>query len=497
MIRRITLGLVALVVVLALVVITKTLSIDSRTTIYPEPDSLAIDEEQAAERLARSVRLRTISHGPGAAVEKEAFRSLHKFLSRSYPKVHATLTREIVNDYSLLYTWKGADTSLKPILLLAHTDVVPVDSGTENIWTHPPFSGLIAGGYIWGRGTMDDKVSVLGILEAGELLLAEGFQPRRTIYLAFGHDEEVGGKQGAAKIAALLKSRGVELEYTLDEGYAITDGILPGIAAPVAMIGIAEKGYLTLTLTVEEAKTNDDCRHSSMPPKHTTIGILSIAIQKLEANQMPAGITEPVRELFDYTGLEMGFAGRVASANLWLFGPVVKYLFAQKPPTNALIRTTMAVTMIKGGTKENVLPCKAEAVVNFRILPGDSANGVMEHVRRTINDPRVKVRQLRRAWEASPVSDTGSPSFETLQQTIRQVFPGVVVAPSLTVGGTDSKYYASLSDATYRFLPLWVKPEDTSRIHGTDERVAIDNYIKIIRFYAQLIRNSIYLDSTE
>jgi carboxypeptidase PM20D1 len=229
-----------------------------------------------------------------------------------------------------------------------------------------------------------------------------------------------------------------------------------------------------------------------MPPPHTTIGILSIAIQKLEANQMPARITEPVRQLFDYAGPEMGFAGRIASANLWLFEPVVKYKFAQKPSTNALIRTTTAVTMIKGGTKENVLPCTAEAVVNFRILSGDSANGVIEHVRRTINNPKVEVKQLRRAWEASPLSDTGSPSFETLQRTIRQVFPDVVVAPSLTLGGTDSKHYASLSDATYRFLPLWVKEEDKDikRIHGTNERVAVDNYIKIIRFYAQLIRNT-------
>jgi carboxypeptidase PM20D1 len=404
--------------------------------------------------------------------------------------VHATLTREIVNDYSLLYTWKGTDTNLKPILLLAHMDVVPVDSGTENKWTHPPFAGRISDGYIWGRGTMDDKVSVLGILEAVEELLEGGFQPRRTVYLAFGHDEEVGGKQGAAKIATLLKSRGVELEYTLDEGYAITDGILPGIVAPVAMIGIAEKGYLTLTLTVEEAKANDGCGHSSMPPPHTTIGILSIAIQKLEANQMPARITKPVRDLFDYTGPKMNIVSRTAAANLWLFGPVVKYLFAQKPSTNALIRTTTAVTMIKGGTKENVLPCKAEAVVNFRLLPGDSANGVIEHVRRTISDPKVEVRQLRRAWEASPVSDTASPRFETLQQTIHQVFPDVVVAPSLTIGGTDTKYYASLSDASFRFLPLWVKPEDTKRIHGTNERVTVDNYTDIIRFYAQLIRNT-------
>jgi carboxypeptidase PM20D1 len=287
-----------------------------------------------------------------------------------------------------------------------------------------------------------------------------------------------------------LKSRGVELEYTLDEGYAITDGILPGIVAPVAMIGIAEKGYLTLTLTVEEEKTNGGCGHSSMPPPHTTIGILSIAIQKLEANQMPARITEPVRQLLDYAGPEMGFAGRIASANLWLFGPVVKYKFAQKPSTNALIRTTTAVTMIKGGTKENVLPCTAEAVVNFRILSGDSAHGVIEHVRRTINDPKVEVRQLRRDWEASPLSDTGSPSFKTLQRTIHQVFPDVVVAPSLTLGGTDSKHYASLSDATYRFLALWLKKKDVPRFHGTNERLAVDNYIKIIRFYAQLIRNT-------
>ncbi len=492
MIRKIIYVIVALVVVLASVVGIRTTRFTSIQMQVDPIEKVAIDEERVAAHLAEAVRIRTISHGPDAPVEEKAFRSLHEFLARSYPEVHSTLTREVVGGYSLLYTWEGSDPDLKPILLMGHMDVVPVAPGTEDKWTHPPFGGRIADGYIWGRGTMDDKAGVLGILEAVEMLLGEGFQPRRTVYLAFGHDEEIGGLQGASKIAALLRSRRVELAFTLDEGFGITDGIWPMVTAPVAFIGIAEKGYLTLRLTVETEKTGGGCGHSSMPPPHTTIGILSIAIQKLEANPLPARITEPMRQLFEYVGPEMDLIGRIALANLWLFERMFMGILARRPATNALIRTTTAVTMIKGGAKENALPCEAEAVVNIRALPGESNDSVIDHVRRTINNPRIKIRPLKHAVEPSTLSDTASASFKLLQQTIRQTFPDVVVAPNLTVGGTDSKHYASLSKEVYRFLPFWLKgkEKDTYRIHGTNERIGVENYADIVRFYAQLIRNT-------
>ncbi|MDA2916571.1 M20 family peptidase [Nitrospinae bacterium AH_259_B05_G02_I21] len=492
-------GIVGLVVVLVSAVGIRTALFTSKQMQVDPKQKVAIDEERIAAHLARAIRFRTISYRNPAKFDPNEFLGLRSHLEQAFPKVHSTLKREVVGDFSLLYTWEGIDPNLKPLLLMGHMDVVPIESGTGDKWTYSPFAGRIADGFIWGRGTMDDKVSVLGILETVELLLAEGFQPRRTVYLAFGHDEEVGGFRGAAKIAALLHDREVELEFTLDEGFAITERILPMIAAPVAMVGIAEKGYLTLQLTVETEKTIGGCGHSSMPQPHTTIGTLSIAIQKLEANPLPARITEPVRQLFEYVGPEMDLVGRIVFANLWLLEPVVKSILARKPSTNALIRTTTAVTMIKGGNKENALPCKAEAVVNFRALPGESNDSVIDHVRMTINNPQIRIRPLNPAAEPSPISNTSSPSFRYLHRTIRQIFPDVVVAPSLTIGGTDSKHYASLSNEVYRFLPLWLKQkeEDTSRFHGTNERIAIEHYADIVRFYVQLIRNSNELHSQE
>ena len=447
-------------------------------------DATHLDAEQAAERLAQAIQYRTISHEESDHVEAQELVRLHVFLEHSYPRVHSSLSKEVVGDYSLLYTWKGTRTDVKPILLMAHLDVVPVES--EDKWTHPPFAGTIADGYIWGRGSMDVKSGVLGALEAVELLLKDGFKPRRTVYLAFGHDEEVGGLEGATLIADLLGSRDIDLEYILDEGLFITHGLVPGVSAPVAIAAVAEKGFLSVELTVK-------CEggHSSAPPSQTCVGILAAAIDKIEQNPLPASLKGPAWHLFEFTGPEMSFINRLVFANRWLLGWVVERRLASTPTTNALIRTTAAATVIEGGVKENVLPTSARAVVNFRILPSDSLASVVDHVRGTVSDPRVAINPLDEHKSApSDISDINAPSFHTLVQTIRQVFPEVVVAPSLLVARTDSIHYRGLTKNIYRFLPQRIWAGDVERIHGTDERISIDNYAEVIRFYAQLIRNS-------
>ena len=448
--------------------------------------SIPLDGQAMAERLAQAIQFQTVSHQDPAQFDSGEFIRLHKYLEQAFPKIHSTLTREVVNDHSLLYTWKGQDAGLKPILLMAHIDVVPATSGAEGGWTHPPFEGRISDGYVWGRGTMDDKNSVLAILEAVEVLLREGFQPRRTIYLAFGHDEEISGRQGAGEIAALLHSRGMELEYVLDEGLSVVEGVVPFISKPVAMVGIAEKGYLSLELTVKSSPG-----HSSVPPQETAIGALSTAICKLERNQLPWRIGIPARQMFAALAPEMGFGMRMVFANLWLFGWLIKRAFARTPSTNALIRTTTAPTMFQAGVKENILPAEAKAVVNFRLLAGDTITGVTEHVRRTIDDPRVEIRALEGlTGEASFVSDTDASGFGALVRTIRQVYPEAVITPGLVLGATDSRHYADLSNSIYRFSPIRVRPEDLERVHGTDERISIEDHERGVRFYVHLIRNS-------
>jgi carboxypeptidase PM20D1 len=333
---------------------------------------------------------------------------------------------------------------------------------------------------------LDNKDAVLGTLEAVEWLLGEGFQPQRTVYLAFGHDEEIGGRMGAAQITEFLSDQGVQLDYVLDEGLAVTEGILASIQHPVALVGIAEKGYTSLELTVES-----EGGHSSMPPAHTAVGVLSTAIHKLERAPMPARLPGPTRQMFRFLAPEMPFVMRAAFANLWLAEPLVKRMLAAKPATNAMVRTTTAATMFEAGIKDNVLPDRARAVVNFRILMGDDFDGIIDHVRRAIGDERVAVRPLFEfGSEPSRVSDTDSISFRALHQTICQVFPGVLVAPGLVLGATDSRHYAGLTDNIYRFSPIRVGPGDLDRIHGTDERISVDDYGRAVRFYVQLIRNT-------
>ena len=473
-----------LLLALIAVVLVRTALVHSHQIAAEPVTDISIDAGAAAERLAAAVRFPTVSHD-GGQVEREAFLGLHEHLVRSFPLVHARLTREVVADYSLLYTWKGKNPNAAPILLLSHQDVVPVEPGTERSWTHPPFSGAIADGFIWGRGTLDDKPGVLGLLEAVETLLTRGFQPERTVLLAFGHDEEVSGIHGARQVAALLRQRGVKPEFILDEGGAIAEGMVEGVKPPIALIGTAEKGYVSVDLV---AKTEGG--HSSMPPRHTAIGRLAAVIHELEEDQMPARIDGATKKSFEFLAPEMPFGPRLFLSNLWLFGPLARRTFSDDPAANSRIRTTTAATIVQGGVKENVLPLEARAVVNFRILPGDTVADVVEHVRAHAGpEVQVSARQAT-ATEPSFESDVEAPAYRLIQTTVGQVFPGTLVSPNLLGGGTDTKHYKDLTRNIYRFLPVHIQKSDLARIHGTNERVSVESYAGTVRFFVQLLRNA-------
>lgn len=483
--KRLLRWLVVLVVVGIGIVAARTAMFKSRQ-LRPEASApMELSRDVLATHIAGALRFPTISHQDPAEDDLSAFEGFRAYLESTFPRAHAELKRELVAKQSLLFMWQGSDVSLSPILLLSHQDVVPVEPGTESQWSHPPFDGIVADGFIWGRGAWDDKSGVLAILDAIEALLAEHYHPRRTIFLAFGHDEEVGGR-GAAALSSLLRERGVRPEWILDEGGAITRGIVPGIDAPVAVIGIAEKGYLTLELTVSSAGG-----HSSAPPESTAIGILAEAVRRLETHPMSAAMAGVARQTFEFIGPEMRLPEKALFANLWLFSPLILGELSKAPATNALIRTTTAVTMFDGGVKENVLPSRARAVVNFRILPGDTSAEVLAHTVATIGDPRVKVARLGDSGgEPSPASSPDAPSFAMLQKTVRQVAPDAIVAPTLVLGATDARHYTTLSPNVYRFLPVVVRSEDMGRFHGLDERVSVEDYERCVRFFAQLIRNA-------
>ena len=488
MIKRLLVGLLAVLALLALGLLANTLRQGSRQVTVPVLPPLAVDANAVAESMSIAVRAKTVTgllDPTGVAAEYD---KLHAHLQARYPLVHSTLKREVVGGHSLLYTWRGSDTQAKPIALLAHQDVVPVAPGTESLWTKPPFEGLIEGGFVWGRGTLDDKSNLIAQLEAVELLIKSGFQPGRTVYLVFGHDEEVGGRDGVVQIVALLKQRGVQLDFVIDEGLAVTEGILAGVKAPLALIGLAEKGGLSLRLIAKAAPG-----HSSMPPTAvggSAIGMLAAALVRLDAHPVPGGIRGVAAEMFATVAPELPMAQRLPMSNLWLFRPLVEGLLAQGAATNAMMRSTTAMTILSAGNKANVLPGQAEAVVNFRLLPGDTSATVTAHVRTVINDERIEIKPLDAPAEPSRVSSASAPAYQLVERTVHEIFPGVLVAPGLVVAGTDSRHFEAIADQVYRFMPVRFAPQDLSRVHGTDERIAIAQLTDMVRFYHRLVQQA-------
>lgn len=485
MLKRIVVGLLLVVGLLAVALALNTWRQGSRQLQVAPAPQLAVDANRVAESLGAAIRARTISDAADANANADQFAALHAHLTQRYPLVHLKLQREVVGGLSLLYSWPGSEASLPAIVLMAHQDVVPVAPGTEKDWAAEPFSGVVRDGFVWGRGSWDDKANLVTQLEAVEALLAANFQPRRSVYLVFGADEEIGGLRGALPIANVLKSRGVKAQFVVDEGLLITEGIMPGLAAPAALVGVAEKGYLSVGLSASSPPG-----HSSMPPTgagKTAIGALAGVLTRLETGQRPAAIRGVAHDMFAAVAPEMGGFGRVALSNLWLFGPVVERQLTGAPSTNALLRTTTALTIVAAGNKDNVLPGRAEATVNFRLLPGETKADLLAHVQRAIGDAPVTAHAHGGGSEASTVTPHDGEPFKLVERTVRELFPGTVVAPGLMLGATDSRHFTELTDHVLRFSPVRAGPADLARFHGTNERIAVSNLAELVRFYHRLI----------
>lgn len=477
--KKIILFLLTVFLVLVMVVLFKTFTFKSIQPNYPAAKAVLVSDS-AVVHLQQGIRFKTISVSDRTKPDSSAFLALHRYLTQTYPLIHQKLTLEKVAGYSLVYTWKGKNLNLKPVILMAHQDVVPVEKASLAQWKVDPFGGIIQDGKLWGRGTADDKISLFSLLEATEKLLHENYQPKRSIYLVFGHDEEAGGK-GVKAVAALFKTRRIKADWVLDEGGEITKKEIPGLQGkPVALIGTSEKGYLSIDL-----KVNIEGGHSSMPKPETAVDVLVTAIQKLRAKPFPASFGGSTGDFFRYLGPEMPFTSKMAIANQWLFKPLLFKIYEKSPGGNALIRTTIAPTILQAGVKDNVIPTSAMATINFRLLPGTSIDAVFRHVKEAINDNRVQLIKFDAfAEEASAVTSTQSEGFKQLEKAVVESYPGTLIAPYLTVGATDSRQMAGLSTCILRFAPVM----DLEGMHGLNERIGLEEYKKAIGFYYRLMK---------
>lgn len=434
--------------------------------------------EEAARKLGQAVTYPTISNHDINCMDLSVFADFLAFLKESYPLVHQKMDPVLINGYSPVFCLKGTDADKLPVIFLAHYDVVPA---LEEGWPHGgPFSGAISDGRIWGRGSLDNKSSIIGLLETFEWLLEEGFVPRRDLWLAFGFDEEVNGRNGAQEIVKWFADKNIRFEFVLDEGGAVADGSMMGIGETIAVIGLAEKANASFefTFTGEEG-------HSSTPPAHTSLGRMAEFINKVERSPMPVRMTETVEAMLVSLAPYMpGIQGKVLK-NPRLFFPLLKKTLLKKKQTAAMLRTTVAFTMSQSGSAPNVLPKEARCTANLRILQGDSVAGVLAHIKR-VSGMDYEVRPIA-SEEPSRVASTRSKAYGHLGQTIEKFFPGAVTMPYLMAGGTDSRYYEDLADDVYRFQPLRLSELEMGIIHGTGEYLSTDNVERMIRFYREFI----------
>ncbi|WP_394175043.1 M20 family peptidase [Thalassotalea litorea] len=459
-----------------------------------------VDLDGAVKRLSKAVTFKTISNQDRNDFDEQAFTDYHAFIEKSYPNVHKNLKKEVLGDprpYSLLYTWEGKDPSLQPALLYAHQDVVPVPDESRDQWHADPFAGTVKDGYIWGRGVLDDKNQIHAILEAAEMKLKEGWQPSRTLYFVFGHDEEVGGPEGARYVADVLEKRGIErFAFVIDESAPLTPGIFPGVEKNTALIGIAQKGYISLELSIHGIGG-----HSSMPMEESNIGILAQAIGKLEEAQFPYRIHPAVRAQYRYMGPELdkehqplysavafGKDGEISDLEQDFID-----LMAQNEVTRAMLHTTIAVTMFNAGIKDNVLPPSAAAVVNFRPMPGDTPEVIMEHIKKAIDDDRIQMKDISASTPATNIADANGPGYKMLEKTIRQTWGNdLIVSPFFVVGGSDSKHFQARDFAPDVYTITAIQLENTEEFkgfHGVNERILVDEYKRSIGFFYTLFNN--------
>lgn len=448
----------------------------------PQPavtkEEIVFDKDAAVDSLAQLVRCKTVSYNDHSLEDEGEFQKLISLLPTLYPNVFDTCTFRQLPDRALLFRWPGKQAG-DPAVMMAHYDVVPVN---EEKWDKSPFAGIIEDGILWGRGTLDTKVTFNGILSAANSLIGQGFRPEKDIYFAFSGGEEING-QGAPNIVAYFTEHGIHPAIVVDEGGAVVENVFPGVKQPCGLIGIAEKGMLNA-----QYRTLSAGGHASAPKPHTPVGVLAAACKRVEDHPFKAHIDGPAAQMFDTLGRYSTPLYRVIFANMWCFGWIIDLLGKKSGgEMNALVRTTVAFTQMEGSSARNVIPPEAKMVSNIRLNPADSVASALAYLEKTVNDPAVEITSLE-SFEPSPVSETGCDAWEKVAAAVANTWPGCIVSPYLMVQCSDSRHYRDLSNHVYRFSAMDLTAEERSTIHGNNERIRLETAAKAVEFYIRLMR---------
>ena len=472
------LALLGILVVFIIILLARTLAFKPPTPLAVQIEEATVNAEEAADRLAQMIRIKTVSSLDESKVDKEAFARFPVLLEELYPRVYEACTVERVGPSGILYKLAGKS-SAAPVVFMAHYDVVPAN---EDAWEKPAFKGILEDGVLWGRGTLDTKGTLCAVMEAAEALITKGFIPENDLYFAFSGDEETAGDSAPA-IVEVFQKRGITPAMVLDEGGAVIEGIFPGVLQPCALIGTAEKGMLDLELAMMSKGG-----HASTPPPHTLVGLLSQAVVRIESKPFKLKLTPPVAAMYDTLGRHSTFLYRMIFANLWCFSPVLDSICRKSGgEMNAMMRTTCAFTMMEGSSATNVLPPAASVHANIRIMGGETPESAIAYLKEKAGNPDINFNIVY-AMAPSPISLANGTGWETLKNAIAQTWTDALISPYLMFACSDSRHYGRISDHVYRFSAMALRKEELAMIHGHNERIPLETLAKTVQFYTRLMR---------